>query len=65
MSCAASAGVAGFAAGEAQPCWELALRGEVFEVPALTQEGEALVVWLHGVGDTGQGRLEALKACEL
>ncbi|CAJ1365803.1 unnamed protein product [Effrenium voratum] len=29
--------------------------GEVFSAPALTEDGEALVVWLHGLGDTGQG----------
>eukprot|EP00913_Durusdinium_trenchii_P028254 g26485.t1 len=28
--------------------------GEVIEVPPLTTEDEAIVVWLHGFGDTGQ-----------
>lgn len=28
---------------------------EVFSTPPQTDEGEALVVWLHGLGDTGKG----------
>eukprot|EP00933_Yihiella_yeosuensis_P071271 TRINITY_DN79474_c0_g1_i1.p1 TRINITY_DN79474_c0_g1~~TRINITY_DN79474_c0_g1_i1.p1 ORF type:complete len:298 (-),score=35.18 TRINITY_DN79474_c0_g1_i1:42-935(-) len=29
--------------------------GEVYEAEPLTTEGEAVVVWLHGLGDTGLG----------
>jgi len=29
--------------------------GELFQVPPLTEDREALIVWLHGLGDTGMG----------
>lgn len=29
--------------------------GELFEVPPLSEDRQALLVWLHGLGDTGRG----------
>eukprot|EP00434_Breviolum_minutum_P000988 symbB.v1.2.000865.t1/scaffold38.1/size396883/5 len=38
--------------------------GEVYEVPPLMEEGEAIVVWLHGVGDTGKGWSDSAPALQ-
>ncbi|CAE7039874.1 unnamed protein product [Symbiodinium sp. CCMP2592] len=37
------------------PRWGAAVAEEVLSTPPAQAEGEAVVIWLHGLGDTGQG----------
>eukprot|EP00439_Symbiodinium_sp_Y106_P063557 s1630_g9.t2 len=55
----AAVAVCGWTVQRAQRCkhprWGAAVAEEVLSTPPAQAEGEAVVIWLHGLGDTGQG----------
>ncbi|CAE7387391.1 LYPLA1 [Symbiodinium microadriaticum] len=58
-SLAAQVAVCGLTVQRAQRCkhprWGAAVPEEVLSTPPAQAEAEAVVIWLHGLGDTGQG----------